>query len=105
MTYGGILSIRSRNNDFAGIELPRSGIFINYGFFSASGPAGGTLADKHFPDARNTLFWLGNIQIQDGEAMEISFVTGNSKGHYDVVLQGLMKNGDAFSQTVGFVVE
>ncbi len=34
LTYGGIISIISRDGDFAGIDLPASGIFVKYDFFS-----------------------------------------------------------------------
>ena len=32
ITYGGIISFVSRKNNFAGIDLPKSGTFISYSF-------------------------------------------------------------------------
>jgi hypothetical protein len=105
ITYGGIISIFSRSNDFAGIDLPQSGIFIRYDFLSASMPEAGGNGDPHMPDARNTLFWDGNLQITGDTPQEISFLSGHSKGQYDIVLQGVMQNGERFFQRVTFKVE
>ena len=40
MIYGGIISIISKKGDFAGIDLPRNGIFINYKFYFRYYPIG-----------------------------------------------------------------
>jgi hypothetical protein len=105
ITYGGIISIFSKNNDFAGIDLPRSGIFIRYDFLSASMPAVRGTGDPHAPDARNTLFWDGNLQIVKDTPQEITFLSGHSRGQYDIILQGVMQNGENFSQIDTFKVK
>jgi len=105
ITYGGIISIFSKNNDFAGIDLPQSGIFIRYDFLSGSMPAVHGPEDSHAPDVRNTLYWNGNLQITTEAPEAISFAAGHSQGKYDIVLQGVMQNGKRFSQIVTFRVE
>jgi hypothetical protein len=105
ITYGGIVSIFSKNNDFAGIDLPRSGIFIKYDFLSGSLPEDGDPGDGHFPDVRNTLFWDGNLRFKNDAPEEIFFLAGPSRGQYDIVLQGILKNGERFTQIATFSVE
>lgn len=105
ITYGGIISIFSKNNDFAGIDLPQSGIFIRYDFLSAWMPAVRGTWDTHVPDARNTLFWDGNLQIVKDTPQEITFLSGRSRGQYDIILQGVMQNGESFSQIDTFKVK
>jgi len=105
MTYGGIVSIFSKNNDFAGIGLPRSGIFINYDFLSPSGSFDRGPADPGIPDARNTLFWDGNFRATGNLQEEISFTTGDSPGGYEIVVRGVLHNGNSFIQKLAFRVE
>ena len=105
ITYGGIISIFSKSNDFAGLDLPQCGIFISYDFLSGSKPAINGSGDGHTPDARNTLFWNGNYQITKDAPHEISFLSGHSQGQYDIILQGVMQNGKRFSQISTFRVE
>lgn len=103
--YGGIVSIFSKNNDFAGIDLPRSGLFIRYDFFSSPPSVNYSLTSGDIPDARNTLYWNGNLRIKVGTVNTINFVTGNSLGRYDIVLSGVLNDGTAFAESVSFVVE
>jgi hypothetical protein len=105
MTYGGIVSIYSKNNDFAGIELPPSGIFIKYDFLAAPIPIDNNPGDSHIPDARNTLYWNGDLRFTSDTTKEIFFLTGHSRGQYDIVLQGVLQNGQRFSQFATFRVE
>lgn len=103
--YGGIVSIFSKNNDFAVMDLPQSGLFIKYEFFSNQQPADNRITDRNIPDSRNTLYWNGNPGITDGSINTISFLTGDSQGRYDIVLSGVLLDGTAFSQTSSFLVE
>ena len=105
ITYGGIVSIFSKNNDFAGIDLPRAGIFIKYDFLSGSVPDESNPGDSHVPDVRNTLFWDGNLRFNNDTPEEIFFLAGQSRGQYDIVLQGILKNGERFTQIATFSVE
>jgi hypothetical protein len=103
--YGGIVSIISKNNDFGGINLPPSGAFITYDFLSNSTPVIKSSTADNIPDARNTLYWNGNLIISDDSTNEISFLTGNSQGRYDIILKGVLQNGTVFSQVFSFKVE
>jgi hypothetical protein len=103
--YGGIVSIVSRNGDFAGIELPSSSVFINYKFLSECQDFR-ISADKNpnHPDTRNTLLWEPDFMLQSGEVNTVCFTTSDNPGAYLAVLKVLYKNGSVLTQTHKFMV-
>jgi len=93
--YGGIISFISKKNDFAGIDLPTSGTFINYTFLqpcSGSIPPGPTLI--HIPDSRNTLYWNPALQIYEEGVADISFPAPDTPGTYDILLRTISSAGE-----------
>lgn len=95
MIYGGILSFYSKNNDFAGIELSPSDIFIKYNFFTEHFKSEQPVKiDEKMPDTRNTLLWISNIDFSQENSTEIKFRTSDTKGLYDILLRGIKENGE-----------
>ena len=104
-TYGGIINIISRRGDFAGIDLPSSGIFINYGFYSEENKSrSGSLLPKHIPDTRNTLFWDPHLLLNQDNTSKVSFLTSDTPGRYLIILDGINANGQTYRQTKTFEV-
>jgi hypothetical protein len=101
LTYGGIISIISRDGDFAGIDLPASGIFVKYDFFSPTCTVENNRKDGRIPDARNTLLWVPLVKNQTDQ---ISFVTGDTPGRYMIAVRGVYADGSVFCQSAGFEV-
>jgi len=94
ITYGGIISFVSRKNDFAGIDLPKSGTFINYKFLeecSGNIPAG-PLPVNH-PDSRNTVYWDPDVQTNDKGSTDIFFTAPDTPGKYIILLSGIGESG------------
>lgn len=96
ITYGGIISFISRNNDFAGIDLPSSGIFIHYRFpedcrdeiIQDIGPI-------HSPDPRNTVYWDPDM-LSGVESVDMIGVTApETPGDYVILLRGMFLSGEA----------
>ena len=104
LTYGGIISIISREGDFAGIDLPASGIFVKYDFFSPVCAGITAVKQSRIPDARNTLLWLPEINSSDNHIKRVSFITGDTSGRYVIVVRGVYSDGRVFGQSVGFEV-
>jgi hypothetical protein len=94
MMYGGIISFISKENDFAGVDLPSSGTFISYGFFSTcdSFTAPGIVPENR-PDGRNTVYWDPNILSSGTLKENISFYAPDTPGVYLILLQGIDKSG------------
>jgi hypothetical protein len=98
ITYGGIISFFSKNNDFAGVDLPSSGTFINYQFLSASQesmPAGPN--PENIPDARNTVYWNPDIKTEGDGSARISIRMPATPGKYLILLTGIGYSGDCFT--------
>jgi len=106
INYGGIVSIISKEGDFAGIDLPKSGIFVNYGFLNKPCKCA---IDKSIspatPDARNTLYWNPKLTLNSAKKARFSFSTPDTPGHYAIVLQGIDLNGKTFVSKAVFVVK
>jgi hypothetical protein len=104
-TYGGIINIITKRGDFAGIDLPSSGIFINYGFL-----ADGNNYLKiypppvHSPDTRNTLYWEPKLVLNKGKTAKVSFTTSDTPGRYLIILNRINLKGEASRQTATFEV-
>jgi hypothetical protein len=104
LIYGGIISIISREGDFAGIDLPASGIFVKYDFFAPECSGIKTSKAARIPDARNTLLWVPGIKTGDNRSKQFGFATGDTPGRYNIVVRGVYADGRVFSQSVGFEV-
>ena len=104
-TYGGIINIISKHGDFAGIDLPSSGIFINYGFYSTTNlQRAVNPVNNHTPDTRNTLFWEPQLILNQSSTAELSFTTPNTPGRFLLVLSGITAKGEIYRQTTTFEV-
>jgi len=105
-TYGGIISLISKKGDFAGIDLPSAGIFINYGFL-AEQKCRDIQAEAlaAHPDTRNTLLWKPGIEISGTKPEKLIFTAPDTPGKYRVVIEGVTKDGLVFSETGMFEVK
>ena len=98
-TYGCIINIISNRGDFAGINLPSSGVFINYGFLADSIYSSENLSQKpHSPDTRNTLFLEPKLEFSKGNTVKISFATSDTPGRYQIILNGINSKGEVIRQ-------
>jgi hypothetical protein len=94
-TYGGVLNFISRKNDFAGIDLPSSGSFINFDFLCASECVGEPHKTAvNWPDARNTIYWNPKLKLNNISPTEISIGTPDTPGSYSVILRGMKDSGE-----------
>jgi hypothetical protein len=105
-TFGGIISIISRDGDFAGIDLPESGIFINYGFLAGYGnPVPHASLTENYPDTRNTLFWDPDLKLDNDLSAKISMTVSDMTGRFLIILNGVSAEGERIIQTFPFEVK
>jgi hypothetical protein len=103
--YGGIVNIITKKGDFGGIDLPSSGIFINYCFLSENSvPAQLFQQTPNRPDTRNTLYWDPKLVLNDQNISEISCPTSDTPGKYLIVLSWIDMKGEINSQISEFEV-
>jgi hypothetical protein len=97
ITFGGIISFVSKKNDFAGIDLPKSGTFVNYTFLeecSENIPSGPL--PVNIPDSRNTVYWNPSLQINAEGIADISFTAPDTPGNYLILIRGMTGTGEDF---------
>jgi hypothetical protein len=98
MLFNGLISIYSKNNDLAGIELPLNSMFFSYNLFSdgSYNPADyrENLQNLRIPDRRNCLYWQPDFRLTSGKKSTISFYTSDSKGDYIVCVRSKNSKGE-----------
>jgi hypothetical protein len=91
MRYYGIISIYSKNKNFAGLDLNKNSVFFTYELFSDRNTGYDYTKrsnDSRIPDRRNFLYWNPDIQLSADKKTTISFYTSDSKGDYVVYIRG-----------------
>lgn len=91
--YGGIISIISKKGDFAGIELPASGSFVNYRFFQIIDYPG-FQPNPETPDARNTVLFKPGIENLIAENKPLTFIAPSTPGSYEIIMTSINTNGE-----------
>jgi len=95
ITYGGIISFVSKKNNFAGIDLPKSGTFVNYRFLEkCTERIPPDLLPGNVPDSRNTVYWNPAVQTHDDGTAGISFTAPDTPGKYYILLRGMSLTGE-----------
>lgn len=105
ITYGGIISFISKNNDFAGIDLPSSGTFVSYRFFSeCPGMPVRQGLPPNMPDSRNTVFWDPALEPGSAGSAQIAFDAPATPGNYLVLLRWIDGEGRRHAASKTFIV-
>ena len=107
VTFGGIISLISKNNDLGYIDLPSSGLLVNYQMLDQSQDHSLTaaLSDARFPDVRNTLYWNPELILHPDEEEVIRFQTSDLKGEYEILIRGSDSTGKYLEKRIPFWVE
>ncbi len=96
-SFGGVINIISKHHDFAAIDLPKSGIFMNYLFFSDTCNCRPEMHFKNnIPDAKNTLYWNPSLNIKNNTPVTINVIAPETPDNYIIVLQGVNSRGKPF---------
>ncbi|MBN1199863.1 MAG: hypothetical protein JXA23_10965, partial [Bacteroidales bacterium] len=105
ITYGGIISFVSKKNDFAGIDLPTSGTFVNYKFLEAcSDSVTNAPLPATIPDSRNTVYWNPTLQTDDQGTATVTFTAPDTPGKYTILLRKINHSGEIISAEKTFTV-
>ena len=107
VSFGGIISLISKNNDLGYIDLPSSGLLVNYRMLdlSASDTIQYGIQDPRLPDVRNTLYWNPGLELNSATGKRISFRTADLKGEYEILIRGIDSTGKYVEKRAGFSVE
>lgn len=105
--FGGIINLRSRDGNMAGIDLPDYSFFID---FEALYPGLENLPDSNssgdqVPDTRNTLLWMPELQMDGSGPLSFSFAGPDYPGDYVVLFQGWNEQGQPVSAESFITIE
>lgn len=104
-TYGGIINIISKKSDFAGIDLPSTGMFLSYRFLESTSDCAVPQAQTGNPDARNTLIWKTSLTNEERRTGIVDFATSGLRCRYKVVFRAIDARGNLYSQCSEFEVK
>lgn len=107
VTFGGIISLISKNNDLGYIDLPSSGLLVKYRMLDVPGSdtIQNGVVDPRLPDVRNTLYWNPGLKLDSDMEEQITFRTSDLKGEYEILFRGTDSSGAFFEKRVPFSVE
>ena len=103
--YSGIISLFSKKNDFAGIDLPSCGLFIRFPFFTPVENDSLSSWQTNVPDTRNTLFYKSFINPVSAGNLTTTFSTGDCLGSYLLRVTAIKKNGQSLVRELPFRVK
>jgi hypothetical protein len=103
VTFGGLINVISINDDLGYVELPSSGLLVNYQMYTKNtGYYKSISKDPAIPDLRNTLFWKGVSETN--ATNNYQFFSNDIPGIYEIVIQGFKKDGSYFVSSKDFEV-
>lgn len=106
-SFGGIISLQSKEMDMAGVELPANSFFIDFDGMYPSPETRkqiGSPGDK-LPDTRNTLLWIPGFKLGKDAPGEVSLIAPDYPGAYVVLFRGMDPHGKYFSTESVFDVK
>jgi len=109
-SYGGIISIVSKDGDRAGVKLPSGSSFFSYSTFSSGiEPVFTDYSPQEnaerIPDLRTTLYWAPHMNISPGGQDKLEFYTSDIAGEYMIVIRGHTAEGKIVQKICEFFVE
>ena len=107
VTFGGIVSLISKNKDMGYIDLPSSGLLVDYRMLDLpwTDPLQNGVPDPRLPYVRNTLYWNPGLKLNPENTQQISFQTSDLKGAYEILIRGYDSNGKFLEKRIPFTVE
>lgn len=109
--FSGILNFFTYNSDMAGFDNGGKNLFLNYDglqsqreFYSPRYETNEARISR-VPDHRTLLYWNPSFTIEKEKAHNIQFYTSDLIGEFEVIVEGINKDGIAGSSIYSFSVE
>ncbi len=108
--YGGIISLRSKNDDHAEVKIPSGSAFFSFSSYTPhqelvfpdySQPS----VNTKIPDLRTTLYWDPHLDLSDEGDNSTEFYTSDIGGEYIILIRGMTEDGRIIRSFHEFVVE
>ena len=103
--YGGIISMNSRQEDLAGIDLPESSFFLEFQTLDQNDSIHAVTDVKgadspKIPLMGNTLLWKSDVLTDKSGRVHVSFNTGDETGDFEIWLTSVTRDGKVFEKYV-----
>jgi hypothetical protein len=101
--FPGILNVITKAGDFSCVSLPDYMIRMPYrvldpvNSFISPDYSSGQTKESRIPDYRNTLYWNPAVKTDKNGKARIEFWSSDNKADYVINVQGITKDGKAFS--------
>ena len=107
VAFGGVLAIHSRKGDMAGIDLPKGSYFFDYKHFHPELESVDPMPvlDARVPDTRNTLLWMGKLNLEQDNGKQLIFRAPEHAGSYVILVRGVLTSGEPYMASSKFRVE
>jgi hypothetical protein len=105
--YNGVIHAFSKNQNIAGIDLPKNSLFFNYHTYSPSKTCKDyRLINSRTPDRRNCLYWNPDLDLSNTNTTSFSFYTSDIQGDYEIIVHCISKiNGEVTFSVAPLLVE
>ncbi len=109
-TFDGIIAFSTYRYDYPDLKVDQTTQFVNYEGtqarrrFYIPDYSDDENRQSRFPDYRHTLLWSPNVQTQGKSSIQIPFNTSDFTGEFQVVVEGLTKDGNVVYAKSSFVV-
>ena len=110
LSLPGVVSYTTYGGDLGGFQLDPRVVQIDYDglqlqreFYSPSYEST-RQRDSRLPDQRQLLFWAPAVITDKDGKQHLEFFTSDNAGNYEVVVEGMTKNGVSGTGTTSFVV-
>ncbi|XOV91311.1 MAG: hypothetical protein ACFHWX_13975 [Bacteroidota bacterium] len=92
---------QSRRLSYTGVKPIKNYTFPVYGISES----GWSDPDSRLPDFRDQLYWNPDVRIDASEAYNIEFFTSDTKGQFELVVEGITREGEPIMTRHTFMVE
>lgn len=109
LIYGGIISMKSRQDDLAGIDLPESSFFLEFQTLDHSDSLQALIDVKgagspNIPMMGNTLYWQSDVVADKNNKVHVSFDTGDETGDFEIWLTSVTTEGKVSERCVPITI-
>ena len=96
--YGGIIHLKTRNQDFGGLKFPETGMYLTYQFLAAV-----VASTSNKLPFKNTWYW--NTLSQYDSQNEMNIPAPSLKGKYLLMIQGIDTKGEMIQLSQDIIIE
>ncbi len=91
-TINGIIALQTTTNNYAGVEIPANGVFVEYLTLTPNSQKQPTFFEKeNLPCFQNLIHWEPGVNIKD--SYSTSFQAPDDIGDYEIIITGTMPDG------------